>query len=73
MKKSDSSSLNVIENSCAALLEKCLSFIDQKSNATLVLESDEMEDLDIDSIQLILLRDELDVLDELVVFQTILR
>jgi hypothetical protein len=66
-----SENLDRIETECAALLQTCLKFVD--SEATAILSSDEMEDLDYETIRLILFRDTLDIADENLVFTAILK
>lgn len=59
-----------IEMECVILVNSCLDFIDQ--NATTVLQSEEIEDLDYSSINYILRRDTL-LVQESVVFGSIVR
>ncbi len=63
--------LDSIETDCSRLLQNCLNFVDKEANA--VIQLDEMEDLDVETFQLILSRDTLNIVDENLVFGVILK
>lgn len=63
--------LDEIELECSSLLRRCLKLVDEE--ATVILESDELEELDLETLTLILSRDTLDVDDEIKVFEALLR
>ncbi|OXA55399.1 BTB/POZ domain-containing protein 2 [Folsomia candida] len=67
----ESEYLDCIETDCSRLLQKCLNFVDKEANSVLLL--DEMEDLDVDTFRLILSRDTLDISDENLAFNAILK
>lgn len=60
---------NCIEDECSMLLQECLNYIDNHANT--VIHSDEFEDLDLETLNLILSRDSLNVDNEGVVFTAI--
>lgn len=60
-----------IEVLCAELLKKCLLEVD--AHAETILNSEELEDLDISTVRLILERNSLNVKNELLVFHALMR